>query len=108
MDFIGYEYYRFLKFCFFVMGLTSYKPTQLRLIHTTIVCLILLLGSTFFVFSLVENNACTSHSFSFQTSITVLIASVNIKYGLFLVKSVKIEEWLKDIKRDWNYIQERI
>ncbi|XP_043524218.1 uncharacterized protein LOC122536150 [Frieseomelitta varia] len=104
MDFIGYRHYKLLKYWFYVMGLTSYKPMQLRVVHTTIVCLLFFLGSTFTVFSLVENN-CTSQLFSFQTSIAVLIANINITYGLLLVKSVNIKEWLKDIKRDWNHIQ---
>lgn len=28
MNFFGYKYYRFLKFCFFMIWLTSYKPAQ--------------------------------------------------------------------------------
>ncbi|XP_043521012.1 uncharacterized protein LOC122534441 [Frieseomelitta varia] len=107
MDFVGYKYYRHLKFCFFMIGLTSYKSTQLRVVHTTIVCLILFLGSIFLMFCLMKNNTCTSQLFSFQTGIIVVIANVNIVYGLFLVKSVKIEDWLKDIKRDSNHIQDK-
>ncbi|XP_043515094.1 uncharacterized protein LOC122531337 [Frieseomelitta varia] len=67
MDFDSYKYYRHLKFCFFVIGLTFLKSTQLRVVHTTIVCLILLLGSIFLM----------------------------------------IEDWLKDIKRDSNHIQDK-
>ena len=49
---VGYRYYRLLKFFFFAMELTSYKPMQLRLVHTTIIYLILFLGSIFVVVSI--------------------------------------------------------
>ncbi|CAD1480935.1 unnamed protein product, partial [Heterotrigona itama] len=57
-------------------------------------------------FFLVENNICPSRFFSSKICITVLIAGINVTYGLLLVKSVNIEEWLKDIKRDWNHIKD--
>ncbi|XP_043509465.1 uncharacterized protein LOC122528435 [Frieseomelitta varia] len=76
-------------------------------VFTTIVCLTLLLGPTFVVFSLVENNTCTFQMLSLQTSNTVLIANTNITYGLLLVKSVNVEKWLENIKRDWNHIQDK-
>ncbi|XP_043514177.1 uncharacterized protein LOC122530875 [Frieseomelitta varia] len=106
MHFVGYKYHRVLKFCFFVMGLTSYKPTHLRVVHTTIVYLTLLLGSTFFVLSL-DSKTCTFQLSSLRINVAILIAHVNITYGLLLVKSINMEEWLRDMKRDWNCIQDK-
>ncbi|XP_043516347.1 uncharacterized protein LOC122532007 isoform X2 [Frieseomelitta varia] len=84
MDFIGYKYYRLLKFCYFVMGLTSYKPKQLSVAHTTIVCLILLLGSTFFVIS-----RTISHGYRFVMIVNFVIFITSIMFSIKILYSIQ-------------------